>query len=298
MLEPGRSPQWAFVNGNLLPASQARLPLEERGLQFAESLYEVVAVVRGKPFRLAEHVERMLRGARELGLAPGVPPLASWERMVAELWDREPHQEAILYAQLTGGEAPREHLPASAQRPTFFAYLRPFAFPSPAQCAQGIAAITVPETRWARRDLKTTMLLPAVLAKRQAQKRQAAEAIFVGQDGYVNEGASSNVCVVTHGAVASPPPGERLLEGVTLQVVAELCGELGIPFARRWVSLAELKGAEEVFIASTTTLLMPVVKLDGQLVGGGQPGPVSLRLAYHFQRVFRGSAPNQEPKPF
>lgn len=291
-------PKWAFVNGQLLPYEQARLPLEERGLQFGESLYEVVAVVQGQPFRLADHVERMQRGARELGLSSGVPLLAHWEHMVRELWKREEHAEAVLYAQLTGGTAPREHVPTGLTKPTFFAYLRRFSFPTPSQCAQGVAAITVPETRWARCDIKTTFLLPAVLAKRQARQKNAAEAIFVGQDGYVNEGASSNVCVIRQGQVASPPPGERLLEGVTLKVVAELCRELGIPFSRRWVSLSDLKGADEVLIASTTTLLMPVVSLDGRPVGSGQPGPIGLRLAYHFQRLFRGALGPAEPKPF
>jgi D-alanine transaminase len=291
MERAARPPQWAFFRGILLPFSEARLPLEERGLQFAESLYEVVAVVEGRPFRLADHVERMLFGARQLGLEVGVPPLAQWEHMVSELWQREGHKEAILYAQLTGGSAPREHLPPAQIQPQFFAYLRAFSFPSPSECAQGIAAITVPETRWARRDLKTTMLLPAVLAKQKAREKQAKEAIFVGQDGYVNEGASSNLCIVHNGQVISPPPSERLLEGVTLKAVAELCGELGVPFVRRWVSLSDLQGAEEVFIASTTTLVMPVVFLDGRPVGSGRPGPVSLRLAYHFQRIFRGDKP-------
>jgi len=292
------SPQWFWLNGALVPASQARLRVEERGLQFAESLYEVVAVVRGKPFRLADHVERMQRGARELGLERGVPPLFSWQRLVEELWAKEPHEEAILYAQVTGGAAPREHLPTTPGHPTFFAYLRRFTFPSPSQCAQGVAAITVPETRWARRDLKTTMLLPAILAKKLARERQAAEAIFVGQDGYVNEGASSNVCLVVNGKVVSPPPGERLLEGITLKVVAELCRQLGIPFTRRWVSVGELKRAQEVFITSTTTLVMPVVQLDGQLLGDGKPGPLSLRLVSHFQKVFRGQEASLALQPF
>lgn len=282
------SPQWTFVNGQLLPFAQARVPLEERALQFSESLYEVVGVFHGQPFRLADHVYRMAKGAQELGLSEALPTESTWEAYIKELWRREPHEQAIFYAQLTGGAAAREHLPTNPPKPTFFAYLRQFAFPTPQDCAQGIAAITVPETRWLRRDLKTTMLLPGVMAKRKAQQQGAAEAIFVGQDGYVNEGASSNVCVVRQGQVASPPPSERLLEGVTLKVVKETCQELGISFQRRWVSLSDLKGADEIFITSTTTLVMPVCVLDGRVVGDGRPGPISLRLAYHLQRLFRG----------
>lgn len=290
----GAYPQWAFVNGQLLPFTQAQLPLEERGLQFSESLYEVVGVFQGKPFRLADHVYRMAKGAQELGLLEAVPTEDTWTALIKELWRREPHDQAILYAQLTGGVAAREHLPRNQPKPTFFAYLRRFVFPTPQDCAQGIAAVTVPETRWLRRDLKTTMLLPGVMAKRKAQQRGAAEAIFVGQDGYVNEGASSNVCVVRQKEVASPPPSERLLEGVTLKAVKEICQELGISFQRRWVSLSDLRGADEVFITSTTTLVMPVCLLDGRTIGDGRPGPISLRLAYHLQKLFRGEESNRE----
>lgn len=294
-----QNPRWAYVNGVFVPFSSAAIPLEDRGLEFSESLYEVVAVVGGKPFRLADHVARMQQGARELGLEQGLPPLTAWQNIVAELWSREPHPAAILYAQLTGGTAAREHLPASPRKPFFFAYLRPFAFPAPTVIAQGVAAVTVPESRWHRRDIKTTMLLPAVLAKQQARAKGAHEAIFVGQDGYVNEGASSNVCVVRGGVVTSPPPGNRLLEGVTLKVVKELCAELAVPFHRRWVSLSDLAGADEVFITSTTTLIMPVVRLDGQPVGDGRPGSVSLRLAYHFQKMFAGEeTPSADVRPF
>lgn len=297
-MEPGAGhPRWAFLDGATVPFAGAAVPLEDRGLEFSEALYEVVAVVKGQPFRLQDHVERMQKGARELGLADGVPSLAVWERLVADLWAREPHPSAILYAQLTGGTAPREHLPPHPPKPRFFAYLRPFAFPGPSSVAQGIAAITVPESRWQRRDLKTTMLLPAVLAKRQARLHGASEAIFVGQDGFVNEGASSNLCVVRQGTVASPAPGERLLEGVTLKVVGELCARLGVPFVRRWVTLSDLKGADEVFITSTTTLVMPVVQLDGKPVGDGRPGPIALRVAYHFQKLFFGEETAPESTP-
>ncbi|MCX7895080.1 MAG: aminotransferase class IV [Thermoanaerobaculum sp.] len=288
MVDAVSGTRWAYVNGSFVPFATASLPLEDRGLEFSESLYEVVAVIRGQPFRLADHVARMVWGAEQLGMPDAVPSLATWQSIVTELWSREPHPTAILYAQLTGGTAPREHLPGETPKPNFFAYLRFFSFPSPQMCSQGIAAITLPDNRWYRRDIKTTMLLPAVLAKRQARRQQAAEAIFLGQEGFVHEGASSNVCMVRGGVVASPPPCERLLEGVTLKVVEELCQEIGVPFQRRWVTLSDLKNADEVFITSTTTALMPIVRLDGQPVRGGQPGPISLRLAYHFQRIFFG----------
>lgn len=299
VIASAENPRWAYVNGVVVPFAAATVPLEDRGLEFSESLYEVVAVVHGKPFLLADHVARMQQGARELGLEQGVPPLSRWQQLVAELWTREPHPTAILYAQLTGGTAAREHLATAPRKPFFFAYLRPFTFPTPNLIAQGIAAVTVPESRWQRRDIKTTMLLPAVLAKQQAKMKGAQEAIFVGQDGYVNEGASSNICMVRRSVVASPQPGNRLLEGVTLKAVRELCAELAVPFHRRWVSLSDLAGADEVFITSTTALVMPVVRLDGHPIGDGRPGPISLRLAYHLQKRFMGEeCPPTVSRPF
>jgi D-alanine transaminase len=174
------NPAWAWCDGRLTPFSEAKVPIEDRGLQFGESLYEVVAVMGGEPFRLLDHVERMRKGAAELGLESGVPYLAGWTTFLAQLHRREPHPSALLYAQVTGGAAPRRHVPAEARRPFFFAYLRPFTFPAPAEISRGIAASTLPDPRWQRRDLKTTMLLPAVIARRLAGSQGADEVIFIG----------------------------------------------------------------------------------------------------------------------
>lgn len=282
-------PAWAWVRGRLIAFSHATVSLEDRGLQFGESLYDVMAVAGGVPFRLADHVERMQRGARELGLAGAVPDLAAWGEIVATLHRHEPHPAALLYAQVTGGSAPRRHLPDPRPEPFFAAYLRAFTFPTPAEVSQGITVITVPDTRWARCDLKTTMLLPAVLAKRAAAESGASEAIFVGQDGFVREGGSSSLFLVAARAVATPPRGSHILPSVSSLVVRETCDELGVPFAERPLTLSDLQRADEVFIASTTTLLMPVVAVDRSPVGAGAPGPVALQLAYHFQRKLWGA---------
>lgn len=281
-------PGWAWFGGRLVPFSEARVPVEDRGLQFGESLYEVVAVVAGEPFRLPDHVERMAAGAREIGLEDGVPDLPRWTAVIAQLYRREPHRTAVLYAQITGGTAPRRHLPADRPEPFFFAYLRRFTFPVPAEAARGIAAITVPETRWQRRDVKATMLLPAVLAKKDAVGRGADEAIFVGQDGFVNEGASSTVFTVHGRTVSTPPPTQRVLPGVSSKAVEAICRDLGVALTPRPLTLSDLHRADELFVASTMLLLMPVVRLDGNPVGNGTPGSVTLQLAYHFQRQFWG----------
>ena len=289
MTVQARTPEWAWFDGRLVPFAEARVPVEDRGLQFGEALYEVVAVTGGQPFRLVEHVDRMSAGARELGLEAGVPAAPIWQHIVEQLHRRERLRTAILYAQITGGTAPRAHLAGEQPLPCFFAYLRAFDFPAPADAARGIAAITVPESRWHRCNLKTVMLLPAVLAKREAAERGAAEAIFVGRDGFVNEGASSTVFAVKARAVTTPPRTQRILPGVSAVVVQEICAELGIQYRVQPLTLSDLATADEVFLASTTMLLMPVSRLDFRPLSGGSAGPLSLQLAYHFQRRFWGA---------
>ena len=179
-MSPDANPAWAWCDGRIMPFSEAKVPIEDRGLQFGESLYEVVAVIEGEPFRLPDHVERMRRGATELGLESGVPDLARFRNVLSLLHHREPHPAALLYAQVTGGSAPRRIVPAEPPRPFFFAYLRPFAFPTPVEISRGIPAVTAPDPRWQRRDLKTTMLLPAVMARRLASSQGAEEVVFIG----------------------------------------------------------------------------------------------------------------------
>jgi len=290
MTELPADPAWAWCDGRLVAFAEASVPLEDRGLQFGESLYEVIAVARGEPFRLSDHVERMRSGAGEIGLAEGVPSLSEWGAIVAELHRHQPHASAILYAQVTGGTAPRSHVPQPPPRPFFFAYLRRFAFPSSDATARGIAAVTFAEQRWQRRDLKTVMLLPAVLARREAMARAAEEAIFVGQDGLVNEGAASNLFAVVGSAVTMPPASQRNLAGISGRVVEEICREAGIPFSVCPLTVSDLRKADELFVASTTALLMPVVRLDEVPVGGGSPGRVTLRLAQRFREMLWGPA--------
>lgn len=281
-------PGWAWFDGRTVPFGEAQIPLEDRGLQFGESLYEVVAVVGGSPFRLEAHVDRMQAGARELGLEAGVPDLATWRRLIRDLHRKDPQRTAILYAQLTGGDSVRRHVPARRPEPRFFAYLQEIEFPSPGDVSRGIAAVTVPDFRWERRHLKTTMLLAAVLAKQEAATRGADEALFVGQDGFVNEGAASTVFVVHQRSVVTPPASNRLLAGVSAQSVRAICLRLGVGYREAPVTLTSLVQADEVFVASTTLLLMPVVRIDGRSVGSGTAGPTALQLAYHFQRDFWG----------
>lgn len=280
------SPLWAWFDGRVVQFHEARIPIEDRGVQFSEAVYEVVAVVAGTPFRLDEHVTRMRDAATRLGIESGVPPAKEWRHIIGQLHRREPHRTATFYAQVSGGTAPRRLVPPVPHVPLFFGYLRPQAFPGPAEAARGIAAITHPDARWQHADLKTTGLLASVLARRAAVARGADEALLVGQDGYVNEGTASTVFVVRGRTVISPPPSPRVLGGISLGVVIEICHTLGLGFEARPVTLSELQQAEEIFVASTSLLIAPVVRLDGRTVGSGAAGVVTLQISYHFQKQF------------
>lgn len=279
-------PNFAWVDGRLVPFAEASVPLDDRGLQFSESLYEVVAITAGIARLLPEHVLRMRRAAGELGLEAGVPELSEWERFVADLLPQEQLRDGLLYAQVTGGSAPREHAPDLAPAPAFFAYLTPFSYPRDADVLRGIRAVSLPDIRWARRDLKTTMLLPAVLAKRVAKERGASEAILVGSGGEVNEGASSNVFIVEGRTIVTPAQSKNLLPGTLRPLVVDVARGAGHDMRSEPVSLERLAAADEAFVSSTSQLVMPIVELDGRPIKDGKSGPTARDLAARIRSRF------------
>ncbi len=273
------SPRWCWLSDGLVPWRDAVLPVEDRGLQFGESLYEVVPVTAGAPRLLAAHSGRLARGAAELDLAAAVPDAATWDRVAAALVAAEEVTEGLLYAQVTGGVAPREYLPEARSAPTFLAYLRRHRFPRQAEVMQGVRAVTIADERWGRCDLKTTMLLPAVRAKRCARARGADEAILVGADGAVREGASTSLIAVLDGRLISPRPSPHLLSGTMSALVAELAAADGLEVEFEPVTLDRLTTATEVLLSATSKLVLPVLAIDDRPIGDGTAGPIAIRLA-------------------
>ena len=262
------------------------MPIEDRGLQFAEGLYEVLPVTAGRPRLVLQHALRMMRAAEVLGIAHGVPSVADWERIALELIRSEGVTDALLYAQVTGGEEPRRYLPEEKRIPFFFAYVRAHRFPGEEQVSRGIRVITTPDLRWGRCDLKTIMLLPAVLAKREAHLRNAADALLVGEGGEVHEGASSNIFIVEGERLSTPEPTHHLLPGTTGPVVSRLAAEAGLILSRETISVTRLRAADEVFLTATSFLVMPVMSVDGHPVGSGAAGPKALDLARRMRVLF------------
>lgn len=269
----------AWQDGRIIDFAEAVVPIEDRGLMFGESVYEVIPVVGARVRLLEPHVARMRRGATALGIENAIPDDAGWQKLARSLIERESLEEGTLYAQATGGTARRAHVPKPRPQPTFFAYLKTYEFPHPDRVLAGFRVATMPDPRWARCDLKTTMLLPSVLAKSEAARLGADEVLLLDADGHVREGGSTNVFVVERGGLRTPVLSPHVLPGITRATLIGLATEAGFSTQETQIPLPRVLAADEVFVTSTSLLAMPVVSVDGQPIGTGQPGPIAIDLA-------------------
>jgi D-alanine transaminase len=269
-----------YLNGSYVPRESATVSVLDRGFVFGDGIYEVWRVVRGGLFEHERHVRRLVEGAEALRLTrPAELSRRALETMAARLLADAGLQagEATFYVQVTRGVAPRtHHFPPEGTPPTVFAMVNPFS-PPEALRVSGATAVTVPDVRWHRCNVKTIQLLPNAMAKQQAQERGALEAVLV-RDGVVTEGSHTNVMAVVGGTIRTHPANELILAGVTRAVVLELAAELGIAVEERPVTLDELWGVDELFLTGTTTDVMPLVRVDDRVIGGGTSGPVSRAL--------------------
>lgn len=272
-----------YLNGEYMPHEEARVPVDDRGFLFADGVYEVIRLYQGRPFLMAEHLRRMAHGLAELQIdLDGLEDLASIASSLVE--QNGLHAaEGIIYIQITRGTAPRKHaFPDDGTPPTVYLAVRPLTLHPDAFFEKGVAAITVPDTRWTRCDLKTISLLPNVLANQQAKEAGAFEALFV-RDGVVLEGSLSNLFGVYDGTLVTYPKCNYILPGITRDYVLEIAAELDIPAVEAPIFADRLHQADELFLSGTTTEIMPVNLVDGRPIGSGRPGPVTLKI----QQVYR-----------
>jgi D-alanine transaminase len=272
--------QLVWLNGEIVRYADATVPVEDRGYQFGDGIYEVIRIYDGRPFAFAAHFERLRRSADEIRL-----PL-DLERLQAgalDLIERQGIDEATLYLQATRGTAIRGHAFPGESEPKVVMLVRPAAAPAPATLQNGVSCITVPDDRWARCYIKSTNLLSNVLAKQQAAEAGCYEAIYI-RDGFMTEGSSSNSFAVFDGVLWTAPASNYILGGITRDVLLELAREDGIPVEERSVPAARLRHANELMVSSTTAEILAVVELDGQPIGDGRPGPVWERLWQLLQR--------------
>jgi D-alanine transaminase len=270
-----------YLNGDYLALAQARVSPLDRGFLFADSVYEVIPVYASRPFRLREHLDRLNRSLAGIRMPPPLPH-SDWAGVCQELIARNSAGDAHLYLQVTRGEEfGRNHAWPEGLRPTLFGYATPLEPVSPAMLAQGVAAVTAADTRWARRDIKSTALLANILLKKLSADAGAFETIML-DNGELTEGSSTTVHVVKDGVIRTPPNGHRILPGTTREVVAELAARLGLRCDSGRVTENELRGADEIWLAFATRGLLAVTALDGVAVGSGKPGPLFKRMSTAF----------------
>jgi D-alanine transaminase len=281
-------PRYAYVNGRYLPHGQAAVHIEDRGYQFADGVYEVVPVAGGRAVDEIPHLDRLERSLAELRIAMPISRRAL-ELVSRELLRRNNLRDGLIYIQVTRGVAPRNHAFPAHARPALVMTTTRMDFAGQSKFRDGVAVITAPDLRWARRDIKTINLLPNCLAKQAAAEAGAYEALQVDDEGNVTEGTSSNAWIVARdGKLVTRQLSNDILHGVTRRTILAIATEEGVAFEERPFTVQEALEAQEAFVTSATSFVTPVVEIDGRSVGGGKPGPLTRRLLAWYRDYMAG----------
>ena len=280
----------AYVNGVFTPLESAKISVLDRGFLFADGVYEVAAVLDGKLVDNDAHLARLERSLAELRLACPVP-MARVAEIEAELVARNGVEEGLVYLQVTRGAAEREFAFPEGATPTLVGFTQKKNILANPWAQRGIAVKSVPDRRWARRDIKSIALLAQALAKQAAAEAGCQEAWMVDADGLITEGSSSTAFIVTKdGAVVTRPNSQTILPGCTRRAVLALVEREGLRFDERAFSLAEAYDAAEAFNTAATAFVLPVVSIDGRPIGAGVPGPRAKALRELYIAFARASA--------
>ena len=269
----------AYVNGAYVPTADAFVHINDRGYQFADAVYEGVTVRRGKMIDAEPHLDRLWRSMGELRMAE--PMSRGPMRLVLkELIHRNRISDGFLYIQVSRGEAVRDHAFPAEAISSLVATCRRLDLESIRKRAnKGVAASSQPDIRWGRCDIKSTALLPNILAKQAAREAGAFEAVLVDANGHITEGSSTNVWIVdANGKLKTRTTKDNILRGITRMRVTDISASLQLPVVEESFTVEEAQAAQEMFITSATTCATPIVELDGKKIGDGTPGPVAKRL--------------------
>ena len=266
-----------YLNGDYMPLEQAMIPVEDRGFLFADGIYEVVRLYNGRPYQLDAHLQRLVHSAEGTRL-PLLQTVETLPGIIERLKVENNLADGEMYIEYTRGSAhPRTHNFPPNARPTLLVMPLQMRQPSPQAYAEGMPAITLPDLRWRRCDVKSIMLAPNVMAKQQAREQGAWEAILV-RDGMVTEGSSTSIFAVINGHLATHPADTEILDGITRRVVLAAARDLGLAVREEAFTAEQLRAADEVFLTSTTSEVLPLTRIDGRPIADGRPGPVTRRL--------------------
>lgn len=271
-----------YLDGAFMPIAEAKVSAMDRGFLFGDGAYEVIPVYSRRPFRLPEHLSRLRHTLDGIRLANPHDD-AEWARLVGEIIACNAGEDQSVYLQITrGADTKRNHAFPARVTPTVYIMSEPLVTPPPSQREAGIAAVSAADVRWLRCDLKTTSLLANCLLRQLAVDAGCVETILF-RDGFMTEGAASNIFAVKQGVLLAPPKDRFMLPGITYDVVLELAAAHGLPAEVGPVAEATARSADELWMTSSTKEVLPIVRLDGQPVGTGQPGPVFKRMHAWYQ---------------
>ena len=270
-----------YLNGEMTPLSEAKIPVLDRGFIFGDGVYEVIPIYQRRMFRAEHHMARLFRSLDKIGI-PNPHDLAGWMALINQVVEAYPADDQMVYLQVTRGVAKRAHAFPATVVPTVFIMTNPLVLPAAAVRDKGVACVSMEDKRWLHCEIKSVSLLGNVLAAQYASENEATEAIQF-RDGMLTEGSSSNVWIVKDGMLAGPPKDNLILEGIRYGLIQELCAAHGIPLETRRISREEVFAADEIMLSSATKEVLPVTRIDGQAVGNGAPGPIYARLYEAYQ---------------
>lgn len=275
-----------YLNGEYLPLSEARISVLDRGFLFGDGVYEVIPVYARRPFRLIEHLARLQRSLDGIRLANPLEEV-QWTALIEKIIAHNEGDDQQIYLQVTRGTSmdanvKRNHAFPKNATTTVFAMSEPLLPPPAAQREQGIAAVTAADNRWHRCDIKATSLLANCLLRQRAIDEGCAETILL-RDGFLTEGAASNIFVIQKGILLAPPKNHLMLPGVTYDVILDLAQQHGLPHQVRDILETEVRTADELWLTSSTKEVLPIVTLDGRPVGNGRPGLLFTQMLGWYQ---------------
>ena len=279
-----------YLNGDYIPLDQAQVPVLDRGFIFADGVYEVIPVFSGNPFRLKEHVKRLRDSLDGISLQLDYDS-EKWQSLIDRLLAlNRVTGDSSIYIQVTRGVAERNHFYQAGSTPTVFIYCKPL---QETDVSGGVGAVLHEDIRWEYCHIKAVALLPNVMLKQYARDKDGSIEAILYRDEYITEGAASNVFIVTGDTVTTPPKSNKLLPGITRDLVVELIGASPYQCREIPVSKVELLQADEIWLTSSTLGIAPVVRLDGKPVSGGKPGPTWRDIDTIYQAFKR----NQKFRP-
>ena len=273
-----------YFNGEMVESGAKVVSLDDRGYCFGDGVYEVVRVYNGRAFAFSYHQDRLYRSMREMDIPVRMPP-DELQELHEIMIEQSEITDGYIYLQITRGVTPRHHaFERSKLEPQMYMFIKPITTDLGA-LQQGVKAITLPDERWARVDIKTLNLIPNILAQTKAEKKGAYTAILV-RDGIVTEGATSNVFVMKDGVCYTHPANHHILKGITRQlVVTRVAPTAGITIIEREFNEAFLKDADEIFFTDTIGGIIPITTLNREPVGDGKPGKAAKVLAEQLQHL-------------